>query len=61
MAIKWYPVEPALEGNAQRDVKLMGLSGRFMPDFKTIANFRKDNRRNSAVSVACSLYFASGW
>jgi len=28
----------------QRNVELMWLTGRLMPDFKTIANFRKDNR-----------------
>jgi transposase len=32
-----------LEREAQRNVELMWLSGRLMPDFKTIANFRKDN------------------
>ena len=32
-----------LEREAQRNLELMWLSGRLMPDFKTIANFRKDN------------------
>src|SRR5947207_7488814 len=32
-----------LEREAQRNVELMWLTGRLMPDFKTIANFRKDN------------------
>jgi hypothetical protein len=27
----------------QRNIELIWLSGRLMPDFKTIANFRKDN------------------
>jgi transposase len=32
-----------LEKEAQRNVELMWLTGRLTPDFKTIANFRKDN------------------
>ncbi|ATX81706.1 Transposase [Mariprofundus ferrinatatus] len=32
-----------LEREAQRNVELMWLLGRLTPDFKTIANFRKDN------------------
>jgi transposase len=32
-----------LEKEAQRHVELMWLTGRLIPDFKTIANFRKDN------------------
>ena len=32
-----------LEREAQRNVELMWLTGRLMPDFKTISNFRKDN------------------
>lgn len=32
-----------LEAEAQRNVELMWLTGRLTPDFKTIANFRKDN------------------
>ena len=34
-----------LEREAQRKVELMWLTGRLMPDFKTIANFRKDNSK----------------
>lgn len=34
-----------LEQEAQRNVELMWLTGRLMPDFKTIANFRKDNSK----------------
>ena len=37
-----------LEREAQRNVELMWLTGRLRPDFKTIANFRKDNGRRSA-------------
>jgi transposase len=32
-----------LEHESQRNVELMWLTGRLMPDFKTIANFRRDN------------------
>ena len=32
-----------LEKEAQRNVELMWLTGRLTPDFKTIADFRKDN------------------
>ena len=32
-----------LEREAQRNVELVWLTGRLMPDFKTIADFRKDN------------------
>jgi transposase len=34
-----------LEREAQRNIELMWLTGRLMPDFKTIANFRKDNSK----------------
>jgi len=40
-----------LEGEAQRNVELMWLSGRLAPDFKTIANFRKDN--GEAIRLVC--------
>jgi hypothetical protein len=32
-----------LEVEAQRNIELMWLAGRLAPDFKTIADFRKDN------------------
>jgi transposase len=32
-----------LEREAQRNVVLVWLTGRLAPDFKTIADFRKDN------------------
>jgi transposase len=32
-----------LEREAERNVELMWLTGRLAPDFKTIADFRKDN------------------
>jgi transposase len=43
-----------LEREAQRNVELMWLIGRLMPDFKTIANFRKDNGR--AIRNVCRQF-----
>jgi transposase len=40
-----------LEREAKRNVELMWLSGRLAPDFKTIANFRKDN--GEAIRLVC--------
>ncbi len=40
-----------LEHEAQRNVELMWLSGRLAPDFKTIADFRKDN--GEAIRLVC--------
>jgi transposase len=34
-----------LERESYRNVELIWLTGRLMPDFKTIADFRKDNRK----------------
>jgi len=34
-----------LERESHRNVELMWLTGRLMPDFKTIADFRKDNKQ----------------
>ncbi|WP_226503510.1 IS1182 family transposase [Pseudomonas sp. MWU16-30317] len=43
-----------LEREAQRNVELMLLTGRLMPDFKTIANFRKDNSK--AIRGVCRQF-----
>ena len=43
-----------LEREAQRNVELMWLVGRLAPDFKTIANFRKDN--GEAIRLVCSEF-----
>jgi transposase len=43
-----------LERETQRNVELMWLTGRLMPDFKTIANFRKDNGR--AIRNVCRQF-----
>jgi transposase len=40
-----------LEREAQRNVEVVWLTGRLMPDFKTIADFRKDN--GSAIRKVC--------
>jgi len=43
-----------LEREAQRNVKLMWLTGRLAPDFKTIADFRKDNGK--AIQLVCKQF-----
>ncbi len=40
-----------LEREAQRNVEMMWLTGRLAPDFKTIADFRKDN--GPAIRATC--------
>ena len=40
-----------LEREARRNVELMWLTGRLSPDFKTIADFRKDN--GEAIRLVC--------
>ena len=45
-----------LEREAQRNVELRWLTGRLRPDFKTIANFRKDNGR--AIRNVCRQFVA---
>jgi len=40
-----------LEREARRNVELMWLTGRLAPDFKTIADFRKDN--GEAIRLVC--------
>jgi len=43
-----------LEREAQRNIELMWLTGRLAPDFKTIANFRRDN--GAAIRAVCSQF-----
>jgi transposase len=43
-----------LEREAQRNVELIWLTGRLMPDFKTIADFRKDN--GAAIRQVCRQF-----
>lgn len=45
-----------LEREAGRNIELTWLSGRLAPDFKTIADFRRDN--GSAIQEACSQFIA---
>src|SRR5450432_2812004 len=43
-----------LEREAGRNIELMWLTGRLAPDFKTIADFRKDN--GPAIRAACAQF-----
>lgn len=43
-----------LERETGRNIELMWLTGRLTPDFKTIADFRKDN--GAAIQAACTQF-----
>src|SRR5271154_6858394 len=43
-----------LERETQRNLELIWLTGRLMPDFKTIADFRKDN--GAAIRAVCRQF-----
>jgi transposase len=43
-----------LEREAQRNIELMWLTGRLAPDFKTIANFRRQN--GAAIRAVCAQF-----
>src|ERR1700732_2167797 len=43
-----------LEREAQRNIELMWLVGKLAPDFKTIADFRKDN--GDAIRATCRSF-----
>lgn len=43
-----------LEREAQRNMELMWLTGRLSPDFKTIADFRRDN--GSSIRNVCRRF-----
>src|SRR6201988_2766589 len=43
-----------LEREGQRHIELVWLTGRLMPDFETIADFRKDN--GAAIRRACAEF-----
>ncbi|MEO9969184.1 MAG: IS1182 family transposase [Hyphomonadaceae bacterium] len=43
-----------LEREANRNIELMWLTGKLAPDFKTIADFRKDN--GAAIQKACAQF-----
>lgn len=48
------PSSRRLEREAQRNVEVMWLIGRLVPDHKTIANFRRDN--GAAIQGACRQF-----
>lgn len=48
------PSSRRLERESQRNVELIWLTGRLMPDFKTLADFRKNN--GSAIQAACAQF-----
>ena len=45
-----------LEREAQRNLELIWLTGQLVPDFNTIADFRKDN--GGAITAVCSRFVA---
>jgi transposase len=45
-----------LEREAGRNIEVMWLTGRFAPDHKTIADFRKDN--GAAIRKVCARFVA---
>ncbi len=45
-----------LERETRRNLEVMWLTGRLTPDFKTIADFRRDN--GSAIRAVCSQFVA---
>ena len=49
-----------LEREAQRNVELIWLTGRLMPDFKTIADFRRDNGEAPRSLSEVRLMVANG-
>src|ERR687897_3008075 len=48
------PSSRRLERETQRNLELIWLTSRLMPDFKTIADFRRDNGR--AIRAACAQF-----
>ncbi len=48
------PSSRRLERESQRNIELIWLTGRLMPDFKTLADFRKNN--GSAIQAACAQF-----
>jgi transposase len=48
------PSSRRLEREAQRNIEVMWLTGRLVPDHKTIANFRRDN--GAAIQAACRQF-----
>src|SRR2546430_2352235 len=54
MAISTGSRRAAASSVTQRNIELMWLTGRLMPDFKTIADFRKDN--GAAIRAVCRQF-----
>ena len=50
------PSSRRLERECQRNIELIWLTGRLAPDFKTIADFRKDNGK--AIGETCRAFVA---
>src|SRR5262249_27115562 len=50
------PSSRRLERECQRNIELVWLTGQLAPDFKTIADFRKDNGR--AIREVCRTFVA---
>src|SRR5690349_18599216 len=48
------PSNRRLERETQRNIELMWLTGRLMPDFKTIAEFRRNN--GPAIRAVCTQF-----
>ncbi|MGC3939539.1 transposase, partial [Roseobacter sp. EG26] len=48
------PSSRALEREARRNVEVMWLTGRLVPDYKTIADFRRDN--GLAIRRTCAQF-----
>src|SRR5690349_13846139 len=48
------PSSRRLERETQRNLELIWLTGKLMPDFKTIADFRKDN--GGAIRKVCARF-----
>src|ERR687893_1524764 len=48
------PSSRRLERESQRNLELIWLTGRLMPDFKPIADFRRDN--GPAIRAACAQF-----
>ena len=48
------PSSRRLERETQRNIELIWLTGRLMPDFKTLADFRRDN--GPGIQAACAQF-----
>ncbi|WP_233212085.1 transposase, partial [Trinickia caryophylli] len=53
-SLNWLPSSRRLERECQRNVELMWLTGRLAPDFKTIADFRRDS--GAAIRNVCRRF-----